>query len=410
MKKRFLLFLVLLPMLIQAHGLRPLVWVLDAGHGGRDNGCEGIKSLEKDINLEITKELAKLLKSSKPGIRLILTREKDEFLSLEQRCNIANQANADLFVSIHVNYAIGKPLLKGTETYYASLHGMTDAVLLSSHTKNADKSELLAWLMQKSYKDAGRETSRGVKPERLYVLTHTMMPAVLTEIGFMSNLEEEVYMNTKKGRKEIAQCICNALIDYYTTTQAKTHKKTLKNLRNTNGTFSGLKTEKMKNEPKQAEKQEEKPVEEPVKENLQNAPPVESVEPTPAQEQPAVEDQVNPDMAVQTPPAEPQTAPAEEKVESIDEEPPTPSIPVFSIQLFATSKELKATDAQLQGLGPVTYVKADNMFKCLYGGTTDYQQARKTLTEVREKFPDAFIVAYLGDKSITTAEALEMQR
>ena len=101
MKKRFLLFLVLLPMLIQAHGLRPLVWVLDAGHGGRDNGCEGIKSLEKDINLEITKELAKLLKSSKPGIRLILTREKDEFLSLEQRCNIANQANADLFVSIH---------------------------------------------------------------------------------------------------------------------------------------------------------------------------------------------------------------------------------------------------------------------------------------------------------------------
>ena len=115
-------------------------------------------------------------------------------------------------------------------------------------------------------------------------------------------------------------------------------------------------------------------------------------------------------MAVQSPPAEPQTAPAEEKVESIDEEPPTPSIPVFSIQLFATSKELKATDAQLQGLGPVTYVKADNMFKCLYGGTTDYQQARKTLTEVREKFPDAFIVAYLGDKSITTAEALEMQR
>lgn len=400
MKKRILLLYMLIPMFINAHGLRPLVWVLDAGHGGKDMGCEGIKSQEKDINLEITKEVVKLLKKNKPGIRLILTREKDEFLSLEERCNIANQANADLFVSIHVNYAIGKPLLKGTETYYSSLQGMTDAVLLSSHTKNADKSELLAWLMQKSYNDAGRETSRGVKPERLYVLTHTMMPAVLTEVGFMSNLEEEVYMNTKKGRREIAQCIYNALIAYYTTTQAKTHKKTLKNLRNTNGTFSGIKTEKPKVEPEL--------IEEPQEEKKQEVIPA-PVETAPTLEQPVTEEQKTPDMAEQVPPPEPQST-EEEKEITAEEQAPSPSLPVFSIQLFATSKELKATDAQLQGLGPVTYVKADNMFKCLYGGTTDYQQARKTLTEVREKFPDAFIVAYLGDKNITTAEALEMQR
>lgn len=400
MKKRILLLFMLIPMFINAHGLRPLVWVLDAGHGGKDMGCEGIKSQEKDINLEITKEVVKLLKKNKPGIRLILTREKDEFLSLEERCNIANQANADLFVSIHVNYAIGKPLLKGTETYYSSLQGMTDAVLLSAHTKNADKSELLAWLMQKSYNDAGRETSRGVKPERLYVLTHTMMPAVLTEVGFMSNLEEEVYMNTKKGRREIAQCIYNALIAYYTTTQAKIHKKTLKNLRNTNGTFSGIKTEKPKVEPEL--------IEEPQEEKKQEVIPA-PVETTPTLEQPVTEEQKTPDMAEQVSPPEPQS-PEEEKEITVEEQAPSPSLPVFSIQLFATSKELKATDAQLQGLGPVTYVKADNMFKCLYGGTTDYQQARKTLTEVREKFPDAFIVAYLGDKNITTAEALEMQR
>ncbi len=401
MKKRILLLFMLIPMFINAHGLRPLVWVLDAGHGGKDMGCEGIKSQEKDINLEITKEVVKLLKKNKPGIRLILTREKDEFLSLEERCNIANQANADLFVSIHVNYAIGKPLLKGTETYYSSLQGMTDAVLLSAHTKNADKSELLAWLMQKSYNDAGRETSRGVKPERLYVLTHTMMPAVLTEVGFMSNLEEEVYMNTKKGRREIAQCIYNALIAYYTTTQAKTHKKTLKNLRNTNGTYSGIKTEKPKVDPEV--------IEEPQEEKKQEVIPA-PVEPTPTPEQPVTEEQKTPDMAEQTPPSEPQSPEKEEKEITVEEQAPSPSLPVFSIQLFATSKELKATDAQLQGLGPVTYVKADNMFKCLYGGTTDYQQAKKTLTEVREKFPDAFIVAYLGDKNITTAEALEMQR
>jgi len=402
MKKRILLLFLIIPFIIHAHGLRPLVWVLDPGHGGKDMGCEGIKSQEKDINLEITKEVARLLRKNKPGIRLILTRETDEYLSLEERCNIANQANADLFVSIHVNYAIGKPLLKGTETYYASLRGMDDAVLLSSHTKNADKSELLAWLIQKSYHDAGRITNRGVKPERLYVLTHTMMPAVLTEVGFMSNLEEEVYMNTKKGRKEIALCIYNGLIEYYTTTQGKTHKKTLKNLRNTNGTFSGVKTKKAKNEPEVIEKpKEEENSEEKTPDLAEETLPLDSS----TMDKPKTADKEETTSS----PANP-TASNEDKEEVEEVEVPSPSLPVFSIQLFATSKELKATDKQLQGVGPVTYVKSDNMFKCLYGGTTDYQQAKKTLLEVREKFPDAFIVAYLGDKNITTAEALEMQR
>lgn len=366
-------------------------------------GTEGIKSQEKDINLEVTKEVQRLLKLHKPGIKVILTRTTDEFVSLEERCNIANRASADLFVSIHVNYAINKPLLKGTETYYASSHGMTDAVLLSAYKRNIDKSELLAWLMQKNYFDVGRVVERGAKPERLYVLTHTTMPAVLTEIGFMSNFEEEVYMNTKRGVREIAQCIYNALNDYYTVSKDGKEKKTLKNLRNTNGTWSGLKNEKVA---------DPMPIEE--QQTLAEQPATEVI-PAPVPEaQPEVQTSENASTEAVAMAEETVVQAKEQPENPLEETPvqqaPSPSIPVFSIQLFATSTELKATDKQLQGVGPVTYVKAGTMFKCLYGGTTDYNMAKKTLAEIRQKFPDAFIVAYLGDEPITTARALELSK
>ena len=86
----------------------------------------------------------------------------------------------------------------------------------------------------------------------------------------------------------------------------------------------------------------------------------------------------------------------------------SPSIPVFSIQIVAVSAELKLDDERLKGLSPVTFVKSGNMYKGLYGGTTQYKKARETLAAIREKFPDAFIVAYLGEEPITTARALEI--
>lgn len=410
MKVRLFLILLFSLLSLTAKSVRPLVWVLDAGHGGKDMGTEGLKSQEKDINLEVTKEVQRLLKLHKPGIKVILTRSTDEFISLEERCNIANNAGADLFVSIHVNYAINKPLLKGTETYYASSAGMTDAVLLSAYTRNKDKSEMLAWLMQKNYFDVGRVVERGAKPERLYVLTHTTMPAVLTEIGFMSNFEEEVYMNTKRGIKEIAQCIYNALNDYYTVTKENREKKTLKNLRNTNGTWSGLKNDKVAEPLPPVEEQtvaaqtEEQPQAEQQTEVLAEnttevQPEMQPAANTVTEAVPVAEETVVEAKTETTPEPEPEP-------ETVA--PPSPAVPVFSIQLFATSTELKATDAQLKGVGPVTYVKAGTMFKCLYGGTTDYKKAKETLTEIRQKFPDAFIVAYLGEEPITTARALEL--
>ena len=400
MKRLLWLFILCFPLLIGARTLRPLVWVLDAGHGGKDVGTESKKHREKDISLEITKQVAALVRKNKPGIKLILTRERDRFVSLDERCQIANRANADLFLSIHVNSVERKPLLNGTETFFADTRFIKDAVLQSAQSRNIERSELLAWLLQKNYRDAGRQAGRGAKPERLYVLSHTMMPAALTEIGFLSNIDDEAYMTSKKGQAEIAQSIYNALAEYYQTTQAKTHKKTLARLRSSNGRTSGLKVEKPKVAP------------EPPKE-----------EPNPKEVAPKPEENVllaeaeKPKETVDVPLETietPEESTAETSVEFVEEEVPAvkpdPTVPVFSIQVVAVSTEIRSDDDRLQGLFPVKFVKSGAMFKGLYGSTTDYKEAQKTLADIREKFPDAFIVAYLGDELITTARALEITR
>ena len=482
-KRQILLLFLCIPLLCGAKKLRPLVWVLDAGHGGRDVGCESKKSQEKDITLEVTKEVAALIRKHKPGIKLILTRETDEYLSLDERCQKANKANADLFLSIHVNTVEWKPLLSGTETFFASTKGLSDAVLQSAQSRNLPKSEMLAWLLQKNYYEAGRPTERGAKPEVLYVLRHTMMPAVLTEIGFLSNRKDEAYMTSKKGQKEIALCIYNALAEYYQTTQAKTERKTLATLRSSGGRKSGLKIEKVKasanekvnanvnanpnpnenanlnpnanvggqvaaqpvtdsdNPPleqqwaesalAQGKKVNANPNANPnVNENEnqnegenknadanenanQNESEGKSAEGTAETEQP-VQTEATEDAAAKEEPQE--AVPVEKTQETAPEEKSepasgfinSPAIPVFSIQIVAVSSELKSDDERLKGLYPVTFVKSGNMFKGLYGGTTDYKQAKATLASIREKFPDAFIVAYLGEEPIPTSRALEM--
>lgn len=407
MIRKLLLLLFFIPVICGGQKLRPLVWVLDAGHGGKDVGCETRRNQEKDITLDITKRVAELLRKHKPGIKVILTRKTDTYVSLEKRCKIANDANADLFLSIHVNAVEHNRLLSGTETFYAYTRYISNAVLLSAQGRNVGKSELLAWLLQKNYREAGRPAGRGAKPENLYVCNNTMMPAALTEVGFLSNREDEAYVTSEKGKKEIALCIYNALLEYYTTTQAKTHRKTLVRLRNTNGKSSGLKVEKLKDNtlaeaPKKKEqpaKETPQPKEEPKADTVAvNAP------------EALVAENIVPDSVKQQATPQPQDSLLAE-TEAVAPEKGysnSPAVPVFSIQIVAVSSELKSDDERLKGLSPVTFVKSGNMFKGLYGGTTQYKKARETLASIREKFPDAFIVAYLGEEPITTARALEL--
>ena len=117
MKRFIILIALLLPLACAARQLRPLVWVLDAGHGGKDQGTSLNKVLEKDLTLQLTNRVAALIRKNKPGIKVVLTRNDDTFVSLEDRCKIASKARADLFLSIHINFAGQNLLLSGTETF-----------------------------------------------------------------------------------------------------------------------------------------------------------------------------------------------------------------------------------------------------------------------------------------------------
>ena len=481
MKKTLFLLFWLLPLLLCAK-VRPLVWVLDAGHGGSDQGTAKGVILEKDLTLSVVKELSALLRKNKPGIKLVLTRNDDRTLTPQDRCRIANNANADLFLSVHVNSA-PDPFASGKESIYAELRKSNNSIKNGSIVRSSvNKSELLAWLLQKNYGEKEYPKGRGARPrttkdvrKEIYVLLNTNMPAVLTEVGFLTNINDAATLRSKAGIKQIATDIYNALIEYYTITQGKNEKKSLQALRRTNGKDNGLKTkmeklmaknetEKPKNEDKKAKSVENRitalaqPVqtapkdptpeevermvaqemseskgktepakgktEEPkeVKEKAEasiaknDAPAEKTGKPETKSEEPVKKDE-KPVTKSEEPvtkseePADSATVlpsvPAEESVEDAVAAAPIPSIPVFSIQLFAVSKEIKADDVRLKGYQPVTFKRSGNLIKVLYGSNTDYKLIKSTLVTVRKDFPDAFVVAYLGDEPISVADALK---
>lgn len=440
MKRFIILIALLLPLACAARQLRPLVWVLDAGHGGKDQGTSLNKVLEKDLTLQLTNRVAALIRKNKPGIKVVLTRTDDTFVSLEDRCKIASNARADLFLSIHINFAGQNLLLSGTETFYASKKGAQNMVQASHIERNADNSQLLAWLLQNSYFNSGRPADRGARASNLYVLMHAEMPAVLTEVGFLSNRNDAAYMCSERGQKQIALDIYNALEAYYDVTKAKTQRKTLRSLRQSRGTVSGLKKSRVR----QASSAEDlMPMQDPFAKSDQ---PVVPIAVAPAEDEtPAVEevaevvldavedaaDEVESDvadnaeeLATVTPAKDVEVAAEPVKTEVVKpvkkEEKPTQQAekpvqkaeekPLFSVQLFAVSKALEEKDPRLKGLAPVKIIRAGAAFKVLYGSTPDYNEAKATLKRIKEKFPDAFIVAYVGERSVSTAEALQMQR
>ena len=475
-----LLLLFILSVSCFARQLRPLVWVLDAGHGGKDQGTCLKNVLEKDLTLNLTNRVAELIRKNKPGIKLILTRTDDTFVSLDERCQIANRNRADLFLSIHINFAQNNRLLSGTETFHANKKGAKSIVQASHLERNADKSELLAWLLQKSYYESGRPADRGARASNLYVLLNTEMPAALTEVGFLSNVSDAAYLQSERGQKQIALDIYNALNEYYTTTQAKTHLRTLRTLRQSLGTNSGLKVDRLRNEvsstdnvssvdsrltaqalsPDQLSSSVTDPANGITVDDTTAAYGSSSAQVDPpgseaaikkmfAQKEPPGSEAaikrlfaqrralgsaadstkqvvpVNPvaDSTKQVAPANPvadvtkPVAAANPVADSVSDtkkqvaQAAQPdSVPIFSVQLFSVTKEIKAGDSRLKGLAPVKILHKGNVYKVLYGGSKDYLEARRSLEKTKELFPDAFIVAYIGDRAISTAEALQMIR
>jgi len=171
---------------------------LDAGHGGLDAGAVGKISKEKDLTLAITLLTAGEL--NKLNISSVLTRDKDAYVTLEKRCQIANQNKVDAFISIHINSATNSQA-KGFEVY------------CFSEQSNGYR---LAKTIEGQYLQNVKEISidRGVKTANFYVIRYTNMPAVLVECGFISNVEEEKTLNNYETQRAIAKAIAEGIKKY----------------------------------------------------------------------------------------------------------------------------------------------------------------------------------------------------
>jgi N-acetylmuramoyl-L-alanine amidase len=247
--------------------------VIDAGHGGRDGSTRGEYSTEKEVALKTALRLGKIIEENMKDVKVIYTRTEDVFIPLYERIAIANNAKADLFISIHCNdmpvyssryisgYTRNKkgkkvPVYKtryakststrGVETFVsgsgrvneqdAAIKRENASIFLEENYKenydgfNPDDPESaiilslmkntfrtqslkLAKLVQDQYVAAGR-INRGVQEKSLAVLARAGMPAILTEIGFISNAAEEDYMNSEAGQTEIANCLLKAIQAY----------------------------------------------------------------------------------------------------------------------------------------------------------------------------------------------------
>jgi N-acetylmuramoyl-L-alanine amidase len=213
---------------------------IDPGHGGYDMGTMGPKGLlEKDLCLDVALRLGQLIKENIPSAEVIYTREDDRHVPLEERTAIANDANADLFISIHANSSDSRQT-RGVETYYvslatskessdlatrenalaeSSLHNLPD--LLKKITRNEKLSEskqlasdLQSALSQRLQLVSRQETNRGVKQAPFIVLTGANMPAVLSEISFMSNASDETLLLESAQRQRVAEGLYRGVVTY----------------------------------------------------------------------------------------------------------------------------------------------------------------------------------------------------
>lgn len=223
--------------------------VIDAGHGGHDGTTRGLIAREKDVALQVALKLGKTIEETLPDIKVVYTRTEDVFVPLYERIGLANKIKADIFISIHCNSMPSsmrnRTSVRGTETLVSGFNrlGQQDAaihenaslllekdykdnyggfdpndpesIIIFSLMKNQfrDQSIRLATLMQKEYVATGR-IDRGVKEQSLAVLAKAGMPAVLTEIGFISSPQEEEYITSEYGQNEIVNSLLKAIQTY----------------------------------------------------------------------------------------------------------------------------------------------------------------------------------------------------
>ena len=546
---------------------RPFVLVIDAGHGGKDAGAVGQLTKEKDINLNVALALGRLVEKNCPDVKVIYTRKTDVFVTLQGRAEIANRNKANLFISVHTNSSpVGKVAPMGAETYTLGMHRAADNLEVAKREnsvitqennykqtyhnfdprksesyiifeflqdRNMQQSVDLARAIQRNYTSSGRK-NKGVHQAGFLVLRATSMPSVLTELGFISNAEEEKFLHSQEGVATLARAIFEGFKSYrqkhYAQDVAPTENgndegenQTLvaENEPNSDAPspldkvrdavsvpqpvdVSTLKAEmvpvttrpfgqpaalvqKASGETNKVISQPELPPVTAVVNNVASsttpavtkdvaaaAPIVNNVASTPAVTKdivtnrptttvvaqqdslvpvipavaavqpvtttsPAVAENkvVQPDNKSSQPEIKTQTAPQDNKTSQTKSQTKAPTKvqdttktqdtkktqdttkkiekktnerPIFKLQLFSIDHALRSDDRHFKGLSPVEYYEEGGRYKYTYGATANYEDAKRLQKDIIDKFPEAFVVAFLNQQRIELAEAIKLAK
>ncbi|WP_424258709.1 N-acetylmuramoyl-L-alanine amidase family protein [Eudoraea sp.] len=444
--------------------------VLDAGHGGHDPGNLGNGYMEKNIALNIVLNVGEKL-ASNPDIKVIYTRKDDTFVDLFVRGEIANKANADLFVSVHCdshtsdangagtfvlglhanqqNFEIAKKensviyLEDNYESRYADYDINSPESIIGltiMQEEFLDQSVMLGKMMQDNFSNNLSRNDRKVKQAGFIVLHQTFMPSVLIETGFLTNKSEGLYLSSKKGQEEMGNAIASAIINYKNNTRinledaASSEQITTTKIEEetpVNETIVASKTEvspaiESNNEATKKEIKEpiavvstELPQTE-TAEEVQNKP--EEIEirqeakPAPNKEVPEEEVKEIPETIAEEPIATPIVDEKKEeekkeeviKEEVIKEEVVSDSEIVFKVQLLASSRVLPLLSEEFNGLSSLSTERHNNLVRYMYGKTNSYSQAKLFKANADAKgYETSFIVAYKEGKRIPVPEALK---
>ena len=342
--------------------------VIDPGHGGRDPGAIGKRGKEKNINLNVALKLGKLIQKNCKDVRIVYTRDKDIFVGLDKRAQIANNAKADLFISIHTNSVARGRTVRGTETYTLGLHRTEDnlevakkenAVILiendyeqryagfnpnSSESyiifeflqdRNMEKSVQLATQIQRQFKNTAKRIDKGVHQAGFLVLRETTMPGVLVELGYISTPDEERYLLSESGTDALAQSIYRAFMTY---------------------------------------KKNDSPV--------------------------ARKDELVTTTSSSSPTKKNTAVISKKQTDNSGK-------PIFKIQIMTSDKKLSTNNKQFKGLSPINYYQEKGIYKYTYGESTDYNKILRTKRKIESKFKGAFIIAFKNGKKTDINKAIQ---
>lgn len=370
--------------------------VIDPGHGGHDAGALGAISKEKNINLAVALRFGKYVEQNLPEVRVIYTRTKDVFIPLNERANIANRANADLFISVHTNALPAGKVARGFETYTLGMHRAKDNLDVAMREnsvismekdyqqryqgfdprssesyiifefiqgKNMERSVDLARMIQRGVCDGANRPDKGVHQAGFLVLRETSMPGCLIELGFITTPDEERLLNNDSRVDDIARGIYEAFAKYKN-----------KYDRSVSVPYRAKDSEEV-NIPKIVPDQEPAPKTRVVTRGKQ-----------PKREEATPE----------------QPKRVEKKVKKAE----VADAPVFKLQIFVGSRNLRKGDAHFKGETDYDSFQEGNLVKYTLGESTNYNEIYRLRKEKLDKFPEAFIIAFKNGQKYDVNQAI----